>query len=197
MDTKFKVVYKRSQAGIALTELAIILVLLIAVTVPILLNVLLPGYMTSTDAERIVAGLEPSAAAGRRMQQLSLEGLQIQRASTAVRTELLSTALMVSNIGGTSSVCAAEVVHYIDGAGNPQTMVGESSDESSNTCATGANPVPPAAITDFVSSVDPIQTGYQVGMIVYQNVAGKSYFMRQRTITDVTNGAGASSGTGY
>ncbi|MBX7138453.1 MAG: hypothetical protein K1X83_10765 [Oligoflexia bacterium] len=177
----------KPQRGVAHIELVIICTLLVVVIVPLLVNVLIPRFMANSLEERTVAGYNARQMSQHDFQVLSLEGFQVTQQLDNQKSVMVNALNMMEQIGGITAseprLCGV-LLESVDG-GPASIVPSGATDKNGSDCEDAANPLPPEAITRFESTLDPLQTGTQIGFAVFR--ADQQTLLRVGTSVDNQN----------
>ena len=162
-------------------EVVIVAGMLVLAGVGVLLGFIVPRYLGSGETEKIFAAYDTSVIAAQNVQQLSLEGFSLRERDGTLQSRVAETIDQMERLTGLP-FCAAV---YINNQPNP--LVTYFKDKAWGNCLVPSSHV--QMENDFTASLDPIQTGEQVGVTAYPRpgATGSGEFSRLRPATSIAN----------
>jgi len=153
------------QSGGSALELALVMGFLMVAGLPFLMGDLIPKYLTYTIDQKVMIGFDSTTVDEHRLQDLTFEGLQISKDSLLVNNDVQNSLDRMEKIAGLSpnSLCAA-VLTFDPSIGPVPTETNMNKDGGG--CGTSS---PGAVLSTFMSTIDPLQKGVQVGFFTFHD----------------------------
>lgn len=167
-----------SERGAAIVEFAIVVGFLLIAGVAVLLSNIVPAYLGTSGEDRIFAANESQVIDSNSTQELTIEGFQLRDNDGAIQSSMTKAMTKMEALSGIA-FCAA--VHTKSGG---VTSVYYREKDGLTDC-----PPPSSAVhiqTDFISSLDGVQEGEEVGIAIYPDPRSSKYeehFVRLRRAT--------------
>lgn len=177
----------RSSRGAAIVELAIVLSLVVAVTVPPFLY-LLPHIGIADRRTKIQVGFSQVSGNAYNLQQMNLEGLMEPKGGCDVMDQLYKSALRLHQHTGIAGFCSVAFMVDVDNLGvasNPVFVL--SSDETGADCAPDLSAVPPGFVAAASAGLSADLSRTQLAMGTFIPDPGGDLMTKQRVISDASS----------